>query len=869
MPFDFESPYALIALVALPLVLIVLRYTLVDSPRVQLWLSASVRAIAILLVVLALANTLFLSKNKHAAVLVLADLSASVPQAGIDRAQTMLKQVAEHASNPGQAGLVTFAGEALTVVPVQMKPKFPETLEVPKERGDTIIERALLRAREIMPTDTVNRVLLFSDGNETQGDAIAAAKQCAAHGITIFTVPYPTDKKDEVLLEDLVVPSEVKKGQSFTVTARADSTVEGDAKFTLYRNGFKVHEKQLQLKKGTTGLTFDETNPSEGLTKYELRVATAKDFVADNNVSSGIVFVAGQPKVLLIEGQENEARYLARALQAEDVIVEVREGKGMPGSLDEMAAFDAILLSDVPATDVNVRQMNMLRSYIEDLGGGFIMIGGEESFALGGYYRTAIEDALPVRMRSEKKKDTPSLAMMLVVDKSGSMTGEKIELAKEAAISAVEVLGLHDQVGVVAFDGEAYWVVDLQSADAKSGIIQTISTIEAGGGTSIYPGLVEAHEALSRTTATFKHVILMTDGQSQPGDFQGIIEQMQGEQITVSTVAVGEGADTELLQEMARWGAGRYYFTADPYDIPQIFTKETMSASKSSLIEEPFLPQVFQQDQMIQGIDWQSCPFLFGYVVTTAKSTAKVTLASERGDPVLASWRFGLGKAVAFTSDAKSRWATDWLGWPGYGKFWAQIVRDVMRTSSSHGAESAISVRGDRAVVSIDNFDDNGNFVNGLTTKAQLIRPDLSIVELALQQKGPGRYDVTTPITETGSFLFKIRQTRSVAIEGSDTAEEQVVSDFTRGITVSYKPEYRHLATNETFLRQLAEVTGGKFNPAIDEVFAVQPDEAVVVRKRIAPWLLLAALSIFVLDVALRRLDLAGWRMFGPPQRYG
>ncbi|GMW01676.1 MAG: hypothetical protein AMXMBFR84_28130 [Candidatus Hydrogenedentota bacterium] len=868
MPFDFESHAWLAGLAIIPALLIVLRHTLIDSSRIQLWITAAVRAITIALIVLALANTLFMGKSQHVAVLVLADLSDSAPQKGVDQASAILRQVADRAANPGQAGLITFSNEATTVVPVQPKPVFPEKLQKPEARGDTAIAGALQRAREIMPTGTINRVLLISDGNETTGNAMETAKLCATHGIRIYTMPYQSDEKDEVLLEDLIVPAEVKRGQSFSVSARAHSTVEGQAAFTLYRNGFKVQEKQLDLKKGENELVFDETNPTDGLTKYELRVTTEKDFFADNNVASGIVFVAGQPRVLLLEGQENEARYLARALEAEDVAVEVREGKGMPGSLDELAAFDAVILSDVPATDVNVRQMNLLRSYVEDLGGGMIMIGGEESFALGGYYRTAIEDALPVRMRSEKKKDTPSLAMMLVVDKSGSMDGEKIELAKEAGIAAVELLGPQDQVGVVAFDGEPYWVVELQSADNKTGIIQTISTIEAGGGTSIYPGLVEAHTALSLAPAAFKHVVLLTDGQSQPGDFQGIVDQMTSEQMTVSTVAVGDGADTVLLQDIARWGNGRYYFTADPYDIPQIFTKETMSASKSSLIEEPFLPQIFQQDQMVQGIDWDSSPFLFGYVVTTAKSTAKVTLATERGDPLLAGWRFGLGKTAAFTSDAKSRWASDWLGWPGYGKFWAQVVRDVMRTTSSLGAQTDIAIRPDRAEVSVDNFDDDGNFVNNLTTTAQIIKPDLSVAELPLDQRGPGRYETDVPISETGSYLLKLRQTRMVTNETGEQ-EEQVVSDFTRGITVSYKPEYRHLSTNESFLRQLAEVTGGTYNPTVEEVFRVAPEEAVVVRRRIAPWLLLAAVMIFVLDVALRRFDLAGLRLFGPPQRYG
>jgi Ca-activated chloride channel family protein len=867
MGLEFESPYLLLLLLVVPAVLLVLRYTLLDSPKAQLAASAGVRVAIVLLLVLALANALWVSKGKHVAVLVLADLSDSVPQTAPVQVCKFLAELEKRVSNPGKAGLATFAAAARIYHPVENHPKFQESLAKPEDRGETSIEKALLLAREAMPTDTVNRVVLFTDGNETTGDALSAAKRIAAHGIRVYPVPYEADEKDEILLEDLVVPAEVKRGQSFTISAAAHATAPGKAMFTLYRDGFKIQEKELELKEGANALTFEESNPADGLTKYELRVKADKDFYADNNVSSGVVFVAGEPRVLLLEGDEREARHLVRALEAENIRVEAREGKGMPGSLEELAAFDAVIFSDVPATDVSVRQMELLRSYIEDLGGGFIMIGGEESFGLGGYYRTTIEDALPVRMRSEKKKDTPSLAMMLIIDRSGSMQGEKVQLAKEAAIAAVEVLGDRDYVGVVAFDSEPYWIVDLQSASNRVGIIQSIESIEANGGTSIYPALEVSHEALSGVPASFKHAIVLTDGQSQPGDFAGIVDRMVNEQITVSTVAVGEGADVTLLQDMARWGKGRYYFTADPYDIPQIFTKETMTASKSSLVEEPFLPQVFRAGQVIQGVDWESAPFLFGYVVTSPKSTADVMLVTERGDPLLVGWRFGLGKTAAFTSDAKSRWAADWLGWPGYGKFWAQVVRDTMRTSHSRGSETRIALSGNKGRIVIDNADENGNFINGLESTVQLIDPTLAMKPISLAQTAPGRYEAEFDADRVGSYLFKVRQ----AIPG--TAEEgeagDALTDYTRALTISYKPEYRHLSTNEAFLKELATASGGNYAPQIDELFAVSDNEAVPIRTKLWPPLLIAALVLFLLDVALRRMDLAGWRLFGEPQRYG
>ena len=863
MAFEFENPTYLALIMVLPILFAILHFSLADSTLRQRLFSAVVRAIVVLLIVLALADALWIRTTEDPAVLVIADLSDSVPDDAPAQLNTFLNDLEARVSNPSMAGLITVAATAELLVPVTNHPTFPQDLKKSESGEETRLADALNLAREVMPHEKVNRIVVFSDGNETDGDAMSAARRLADQGVKIFTVPYTQEERSEVLLEDLQVPAEVKRGQSFRINGVAHATKDTTGTFALYRDGFKVAEEQIELKEGANALTFDEANPPDGLVKYELRVTTPDDFFVDNNVSSGMVYVSGEPRILLLEGEEREGRHLARALEAENIRVDFRESKGMPGTLEELAAFDAIIFSDVPATDVSVQQMSLLRTYIEDLGGGFIMLGGENSFGLGGYYRTSIEQALPVRMRSEKKKDTPSLAMMLVIDKSGSMGGEKIELAKEAAIASVELLSARDYVGVVAFDGSPQWLVDLQSAGNAMGIIQTIASLQAGGGTSIAPALEEAGASLATVPATFKHVILLTDGHSQGGDYNGIVDRMVSDLVTVSSVAVGEGADTALLQDIARWGRGRYYFTADPYDIPQIFTKETMSASKSSLVEEPFLPQVLRNHQMIQSIDWNATPFLFGYVVCSAKATAEVPLITERGDPLLATWRFGLGKTVAFMSDAKRRWAGDWLGWAGYNRFWAQVVRDVMRFSENHGSETNIAYHGSTGTITIDTVDESGRFVNGLNTSVQLIRPSLEMEALALRQTGPGRYEADVNTNATGSYLFKIRQT---AGEGEDAP---VFADFTRGLTISYKPEYRHLATNTEFLEDLAGATGGTVSPSLDDIFAVTPDEAVRVRTSIWPWLLMLALLLFVADVAIRRLDLAGYRLLGGDARYG
>ena len=868
MPLEFENPNFLWLALLIPVAVGILRFTLTDSSWGQRILSLLVRSLVLLLLVLALAGALWTSQTKTVSLWVLGDLSDSVSESALTQITNRYNAIKKSSPSDASVSLALFAFKSELVEDSGTPTASNEALTSLSEnnsKSDSNIEAALQHAAQSLPHDSFKRILLYSDGNETQGDAMAMAKRLSQQGIKIFTQAYEAKERDEVLLEDLLVPTEVKKGQSFTVTAIAHSTRTNKSAFVLYRDGFKVAEKNLDLKPGANSVTFTETQANEGLTKYELRVTASNDFYADNNVASGIVSVAGEPKVLLLEGNERDARYLARALEAENIRVEIREGRGMPGTLDELAQYDAVLFSDVPATELSVPKMNLLRSYVEDLGGGFVMIGGEESFGLGGYYRTAIEDILPLRMRSEKKKDTPSLAMMLIIDKSGSMSGDKIELAKEASIATVELLNERDYVSVIAFDGDPYNVVDLQSAGNQMGIVQTISQIQAGGGTSIHPALAMAQESLFSVPATFKHVILLTDGHSQPGDFAGTIDRMAGESITVSTVAVGEGADGQLLEDIARWGKGRYYFTSDAYDIPQIFTKETMNASKSSLVEEPFLPQVFKDHQVIRSINWEDAPFLFGYVVTTPKATAEISLVTERGDPLLASWQVGLGRCAAFTSDGKSRWAADWISWPGFGQFWAQLIRDIMRSSLNRGTETTITYQSNTGTLTLDSIDSTGQYLNGLTTDLQLIFPDLSINKQNVRQLGPGRYATDFELNQTGSYLFKIRQNIP-----TDSEDPETFADITRGLTVSYKPEYRHLGSNTNFLQELASVSGGLYGSDDQSLFDVSDQEAVIIRKALWPTLLIAALLLFIIDVALRRLDLAGRGLFqAQAQRYG
>jgi uncharacterized membrane protein len=561
-------------------------------------------------------------------------------------------------------------------------------------------------------------------------------------------------------------------------------------------------------------------------------------------MDSALVFAAGKPRVLIIESDPNLIRDLAYALEDEGIQADVRPPQGMPDALADLQNYELVALSNVPATALSQKQMEVARTYVQELGGGLIMLGGEQSYGLGGYYKSTLEEVLPVRSDFEKEKEKPSLGMVLVIDKSGSMEGDKIEMAKTAARSAVELLGRRDQAAVVAFDGDTYMICEMQSSNNKAKISDEISRIDAGGGTTMYPAMEMANEILMATNAKLKHVILLTDGMSTPGDFEGLAQQMAASRITVSTVGVGEGADADLLETIARVGKGRYYFTDDPAQVPQIFARETVTASKSAIDEQAFLPQVVRATHALSGLDLESAPFLLGYVMTRPKPTCEVILATEKGDPLLAWWRYGLGMTAAFTSDAKNRWAAEWITWPGFGKFWTQVVRQVMRKSDARGISVELARRGGTAELNVDAVDKLGEFLNDSAVELMVIDPQLKQEKSSLKQTAPGRYHADLTTKKPGAYHMELAIKRN----GQDLYRQA------RGMTVGYSDELRIRPTNENLLREIAAASGGEYGPSAEDVF--RNDGRTADRPLpLERYLLTAAALLLVWDVALRRID--------------
>ncbi len=847
LPFELTRPAWLFALVVLPFLVVYSIRSLVDFGKWQMRVSLLTRLAVAVLVVLALAGLTLLSTTTGQFVLFAIDDSLSVGDDSRKAAEAFVARSIA-ALGPNKAAFVHFASEPGVIQEeAQAAPKPAGSPTTPARDDEaakgTNIAAAIEVAAAAIPPFFVPKIVVLSDGNQTSGDAVTAALNA---GIPVSAVPLKTRDDPEVQLSAVKVPAQVQQGEPFNVEVVIDSNHDDEVDVEVYKGAIKVASERKKVKKGENRFGFRQTIENDRLATYAARVRGGKDTLLDNNSDFGLVFTSGKPRVLIIESAPKDVGDLVAALEEHEIQVDVRPPQGMPDSLSDLQNYELLMLSNVPATSLTLRQMDLARTYVRDLGGGLIMLGGDQSFGLGGYYKTALEEILPVRSDFEKEKEKPSLAMVLVIDKSGSMGGDKIELAKEAAKSAIELLGANDKVGVIAFEGDVFWVSEVHPCSDKGFVLDRVSTIEAGGGTDMYPAMVEAFEALQQTSAKLKHVILLTDGQSAPGDFEGITQSMIGAKITVSTVGIGEGADGQLLEEIARIGNGRYYFTDDPGAIPQIFAKETVSASKSAINEQPFTPQVIRSTQTLADLDVENSPLLLGYVVTRPKPTSELILATESGDPLLSWWRYGLGMSVAFTSDAKSKWAADWISWPNYGKFWAQVVRHAMRKGEAKGIVVQVDQKDRKATLTLDAIDPAGKFLNGARTDLTVINDQLGKQTIEMAQTAPGRYQAEVPTPQAGAYHLEIGQ----------TLDGRPIHQQSRGLAVGYPEELRLRATNEDLLRSIARVSGGAYNPAPEDVFKADGRSARRATP-LWPYLLAAAILLFVLDVALRRIDFA------------
>jgi len=810
-----------------------------------------IRGAGVALLLWALTQPQFVRWVDRQNVFFLLDLSDSVSLAARETGFRYAASALQGMKEEDRAGLITFARDPSLIEPLRSKPTLVRPA-APATTQATNLARAIELALASFPAREANRIVLLSDGRENAGRALAAAQAAKDAGVPIYYSPLGLTFPQEVVVEQLLLPTEVKFGEPFYAKVVVNSVKETGGRLSLYRNGEFLGSQVVRLIAGKNVLTYRQALEQAGVHVYQAHLEVEGDVIEENNRAIGITVVRGKPQVLLVDKDPAQAGNLAAALRSQHIEVKLAGPDGLPTSMAALEKFDGLVLSNVSSLKMTRNQMVLIRDWVRDQGGGLVMIGGDESFGLGGLYRTPLEEALPVTMEVKQKIEIPSLAVMLVIDRSGSMAMgmkdndkvNKLEVAKEAAHLVVDLLDERNEIGVLSFDTEFVWHVSIQTARDKRAIHREISAIKAGGGTDGYPAVREAYKALFDRDALLKHVIFLSDGQMTRGDFASLIRRMVKDKITVSGVAIGSDADLQLMADVSKWGRGRFYFTEETAAVPRIFTLETQLASKASLVEQPFRPVVTNQyHEAISDIDWSKAPPLGGYVATTIKPTADQLLMTHQEDPLMAAWRYGLGRSVAFTADAKARWGILWLRWRDFNKFWSQTVRWALRAGSRSDTVATVERRDARGIVTVDTIDAKGEFVNFLDTQLGVINPDKTQMVVELDQIAPGRYRGVFPAREEGVYLAGLSQRKDQQLVGS-----QIV-----GAVVPYAQEYRELGPNEVLLREISELTGGGALGEAKDAFVTNRRRSRVPTD-LWPWLVAAVTLGLVPEIGLRRL---------------
>ncbi len=814
-------------------------------------LLGAVRGAAALCAVLAASGVAIPVRSSVRAVMFVVDRSTSIDPAGREAQDRFVRASVAAMRESDLFGVVAFGAEPALECEAGPPRRDFAMPDGPGGVG-TDIESALRVALEALPHAPSRRIVLLSDGNETQGDTLSAAAAAAASGVRVDVVPLAQSSRGEVAVASLVAPDVVSPGEPFELTMCVTSSVRTSAVIAIHRDRDLVAREDVTLSPGKNVFVLPLTLGEPGLSTFSCRVSVpaAADRLSQNNVAFTHVTAWSRPRALVVSADGSSPGYLGSVLDAAGMEVESVPPDGVP-LLPELAGYDLVVLDDVAAPALSTSRMTSIRDYVTHFGGGLIVAGGRNSFGLGGYRDTPLEDALPLWSDVRERLAFPALAVVIVLDRSGSMATaqgavSKFDLAREAAYSVVELMNDADRLGVLAFDVEWFWAVPIQATGRRAEIEDGLARLTAEGGTSLHPALVEAHSRLVETPAMVKHIIVVSDGVSASGDFEGIARKMAADGITVTTLAIGQDADIRLMKDIADWGGGRAYYTDDMYAIPRILTQEALVISRSLAVEEPFRPSLAARAPFFADVDWDRCPELGGYVVTSLKDGASAHLVSAAGDPVLASWRTGLGRSLAFTSSVGGPWGRAWSSWDGAARMWAQAARWAARAREPGGLSAKAHISDGRGRLVVDALDDAGGYVNFMDLAATILSPDGSIRPLPLSQTGPGRYEAEFEAATPGAYLAAVAPAGGRV--ATDTAAPQGIA--LAGASFSYPEEYRATGTNSGLLMAVAAATHGSVLNAAENAFAGNDRAGWAMVRPLTP-LLLAALALLLAYIGI------------------
>ncbi len=804
-------------------------------------LQLAVRAAASALLVAAIVGMpVLLREPAQQVVVVLAtDLGPESKNTDRDR---VLKQVQANLNAGGaHAGLVTTG--AFNTIAADAGVNAVATGGVTKVApAGTNLEQAVRLAAAMVPVHRAGRVVLATDGNETAGDISRSIGLLRARGLTVDIQPLTELPPGEVLVESIRAPSRVFAGDTFLLDAVIYSQGTTKARVTIKRAGVPSLDEEVDLVPGRNRVESVIPAGDAGDLLLEVSAKSDRDTFAQNNTDGLFVEVAATPTIAIITDEIDMGDYFAHALAVQGLTATVVRPSKVPTKMEGWMKYDSVVLMNMPAIAMDTEQQEQLEKLVQVYGRGLLILGGENSFGPGGYFETPFERLSP--LSAKVAHEAPRIAMVFVLDRSGSMIGAvdttgiitRLDIAKQATLSAVSLLNDESQVGIVVFDSEGYILLALQDHKDEAGIRDALRPLVPGGGTSIFPGLQLGIDMIATSDASTKHIVVMTDGLSQDADFGALLDKARKLGITVSAIAIGSSADVRQPQDIAQRGGGAFYATEDFKALPSILAQETLMLTTSPVKDRT--AQVAWADRsadFLSGMP-QTMPPVHGYVRTTAQPAADVhmTVTEEDGEitPLLASWRYGNGHVLSFATHGAGAGTQEWTHLAEYPLMWAQAIRQFLGDTPGPGLTVALHRTGDTIEVAADLLDKDGAPLVGHMVLANF--GDAPGTSVSLSESSPGHYQGVFAATQTGSYVVEVK-----------------ADDLSRSasVYVGYPARYDFVRSDFDKLQAVAAATGGKLllgdKPVFDDArhWVAQPE-----------WRLWTALALilFMLDLAIR-----------------
>lgn len=879
MMFQIFNPGAFFLLILIPVLIYIGLRTYDKVFGVRKRVMIAMRALVVLLLIadfLAL-QVWWPDAGQKLCVYYLVDVSTSMEPYRNNIAQTV-KQGLEAKPRDTWAGVILFDAKSRVVVPASQNPDINAAVAAIKgdsegisrsasaEEQETNIQEAIRLAMSSFPSDMARRICLVSDCNETEGNALQEAVTASKAGVDIVAVFPDVKPRADIVVDSIALDPEIHLNEAFKVSVSVTSSIgEQDAQgktitVQLFRNHVQAASKTIEIKRGKQNVEFRQRLSQGGRFLYEARLDTDVPQNPDNDRVYAYLELKDLPRVLIVANDPAEQDILGKFFKDARLITDVRPVVGLPKTMLDLQEFAAVVIGNIPASEMTANQMKLMHDYVKEFGGNVIMTGGDHSLSAGGYAGTSVEEMLPAFLSFEEK-ETPTSAMVLVLDTSASMRihnydfdGKKPEFLAKFQKKAVDTLTDRDRFGVLLFSraeiANPPWLVPLQQVVDRPGMQRFNSSFEDRS--NLFRPLMAAFQRLEKVNATNRHIILVTDGYVLPSpyDYSFLAMQFAASEVTVSCIAIGGDANQELLRRIARWGNGRYYQAEDMADVEFVLEREIEEFARSVVIERPVESLVLKENEIFNAVDVDIAPMLFGYVRVKPKLAAETLMITRKSqDPLLVTWRYGAGSAAIFTTDVSGKWSQLWItDWEDqFARFWQNLVAWGFKTEPGVDYVPRIDVRGWNLLMKVDALDARNKFVNNLPPAAGLyplgekgqLFSEESRIEVALTQVGPGLYQGRHKVDRSGIYLFKVTRKDGTAVAGT-------------GAVVSSNKELAALLPNQLMREKICEMAGGRVVQKPAEIF----ETGGVSKKRphdVGMPLLLAACVFFLFDVLVRR----------------